>query len=81
MNIIVPTVNSWKLIHDGGRYHIETSPLIMDWFLCDNGLRLERVKSCKCMKRKTKMEVLWYNVKLKTSLLSEMFLLFAHSSK
>ena len=33
------------LFHDGGRYHIETSPLfIMDWFLYDNGLRHERVK-------------------------------------
>ena len=30
--------------HDGGRYHIETSPLIADWFLYDNGLRHERVK-------------------------------------
>ena len=26
---------------DGGRYHIETSPL--DWVLYDNGLRHERV--------------------------------------
>ena len=31
--------------HDGGRYHIETSPLIcFDWFLYDIGLRHERVK-------------------------------------
>ena len=35
--------------HDGGRYHIETRPLIciglsMDWFLYDNGLRHERVE-------------------------------------
>ena len=30
--------------HDEGRYHIETSPLIADWFLYDNGLRHERVK-------------------------------------
>ena len=35
-------------LYDGGRYHIETSPLIcgaksMDWFLYDNGLRHERV--------------------------------------
>ena len=38
----------FKLFHDGGRYHIETSPLIcsvksMDWFLLDNGFRHERV--------------------------------------
>ena len=36
------------LFHDGGRYHIETSPLIcrksMDWFVYDNGLRHERFK-------------------------------------
>ena len=35
------------LIHDGGRYHIETSPMdkkSMDWLLYDNGLRHERVK-------------------------------------
>ena len=39
------------LFHDRGHYHIETSPLIckakqsksMDWFLYDNGLRLEGV--------------------------------------
>ena len=29
------------IIHDGGRYHVETSP----WFLYDIGLRHERVKS------------------------------------
>ena len=46
----------YKLFHDGGRYHIETSPLIyrenqfidlqgksMDWFLYDNGLRHVRL--------------------------------------
>ena len=35
------------LFHDGGRYHIETSQLIVEqmyWFLYDNGLRHERVK-------------------------------------
>ena len=38
--------NNFKLFHDGGRYHIETSPLIcFHWFLCDNGLRHERVKN------------------------------------
>ena len=32
-------------MHDGGRYHIETSPLICsEWFLYDIGLRHERVK-------------------------------------
>ena len=43
--------NYMELFHDGGRHHIETSPLIcscsanqMDWFLYDNGLRHERVK-------------------------------------
>ena len=33
-------------LHDGGRYHIENSPLIcksMDWFLYDIGLRHEKV--------------------------------------
>ena len=32
--------------YDGGRYHLETSPLSksMDWFLYDIGLRHERVK-------------------------------------
>ena len=35
---------SIKLFHDGGRYRIEISPLSMDWFLYDNGLRHERVK-------------------------------------
>ena len=37
---------SIDLQHDGGCYHIETSPLIcksMDWFLYDNGLHHERV--------------------------------------
>ena len=41
------------LFHDRGHYHIETSPLIrkakqsksMDWFLYDNSLHHERVKS------------------------------------
>ena len=28
-------------VHDGGRYHVESSPLIL--FLYDNGLRHERV--------------------------------------
>ena len=41
-------LNAFNSFHDGGRYHIETSPLIcfpksMDWFLYDNGLRHERV--------------------------------------
>ena len=39
-----------KLFHDGGRYHIKTSPLLcksMDWFLYDNGLRHERVNYCR----------------------------------
>ena len=40
--------NIIDLFHDGGRYHIETSPLIcrksMDWFVYDNGLRHERFK-------------------------------------
>ena len=38
---------SFLIFHDGGRYHIETSPFIcfaMDWFLYDNGPRHERVK-------------------------------------
>ena len=44
------TISKPKLFQDGGRYHIETNPLIcgaksMDWLLYDNGLRLERVKS------------------------------------
>ena len=52
-----PTLERWfknfSSLHDRGRYHIETSPLIcsdyllcksMDSFLCDNGLRHERVK-------------------------------------
>ena len=33
-------------LHDGGRYHIETSDLqskSMDWFLYDNGVRHERI--------------------------------------
>ena len=39
-------------IHDGGPYHIETSPLIsegksVDWFLYDRDLRHERVKGQK----------------------------------
>ena len=35
-----------ELFHDGGRYHIETSPfaLQMDWVLYDNGLHHKRVK-------------------------------------
>ena len=39
------TISYW-LFYDGGRYHIETSPLLrksMDWFLYDNGLSHERV--------------------------------------
>ena len=45
---IVTTETDTSLFHDGGRYHIETSPLILfrksvDWFLYDNGLRHERV--------------------------------------
>ena len=41
---------SWRrpLSHDGGRYHIETSPVLrsksMDSFVYNNGLRHERVK-------------------------------------
>ena len=35
---------SIKLFHDGGRYRKEISPLSMNWFLYDNGLRHERVK-------------------------------------
>ena len=39
-----------QLFHDGGCYHIETSPIdlqrkSMIWFLYDNGLRHERVKN------------------------------------
>ena len=34
--------NRVELPHDGGCYHIETSPL--DWFLYDNSFRHERVK-------------------------------------
>ena len=43
MTILLILLNS----HDGGRYHIETSPLIcksMDWFLYDNGRRHESLK-------------------------------------
>ena len=36
------------IFHDGGRYHIETIPLICgEWFLYDNGLQHERVKQAK----------------------------------
>ena len=42
-----------QLFHDGGRY-IETSP--MDWFLCNNGLRHERVNRLK--KQKFEYDVL-----------------------
>ena len=54
---------AFSLFHDGGRYHIEASPLIcsanqwtgfytitaksMDWFLYDNDLHHERVKQSK----------------------------------
>ena len=43
------TLKVLKLFHDGGRYHIETSPLIllgksMDWFLYDNDLPHERFR-------------------------------------
>ena len=48
-----PRLNTFKkqLFHDGGRYHIETNGLrkSMDWFLYDNGLRYERVKSFHCV--------------------------------
>ena len=47
-SLFIPSEKIRKPFQDGGRYHIETSPLIcgaksMDWFLYDNGLRLEKV--------------------------------------
>ena len=47
----MPNLYHTLLFQDGGRYHIEKNKS-MDWFLYDNGLRLERVNilnhtSCK----------------------------------
>ena len=47
-SLFIPSEKIRKPFQDGGRYHIETSPSIcgaksMDWFLYDNGLRLEKV--------------------------------------
>ena len=46
----LPTILVFNFFYDGDRYHIETSPLIlqsksMDWFLYDKGLRHERVNN------------------------------------
>ena len=38
---MLPTLPFLELFHDGGRYHIETSPLICG--ANDNGLHHERV--------------------------------------
>ena len=46
--------------HDGGRYHIETNPLICgtNSFLYDNGLRHERVK-CRCNRCNGVTDYIW----------------------
>ena len=67
-----------KLFHDGGRYHVETSPLLcksMDWFLYDNGLRPERVNIRKKFENDPVQVVLSYETCL-VLLFSAYFLLY-----
>ena len=50
------------IFHGGGRYHIETSPLrskSLDWFLYDNDLRHESVKSYYNLKNLNKVLILF----------------------
>ena len=59
---------SHSLFHDGGRYHIETSPLIcrvMDWFLYATGSVMKELnKRVRLMRTRNVVKLKWINYQI-----------------